>query len=51
MRSENPTIEEKVDRLHEQVERLTRRVADLEKSLAAMLEMKRCHQLASGSLS
>jgi hypothetical protein len=35
MRSENLTIEEKVDRLHEQVERLTRRVADLEGSMAA----------------
>ncbi|MGW8285885.1 MAG: hypothetical protein ACWGPR_09205, partial [Candidatus Deferrimicrobiaceae bacterium] len=35
MRSENLTTEEKVDRLHEHVERLTRRVADLEKSLAA----------------
>jgi hypothetical protein len=35
MRSENLTIEEKVDRLHEHVERLTRRVADLEESLAA----------------
>jgi hypothetical protein len=35
MRSENLTTEEKVDRLHEHVERLARRVADLEKSLAA----------------
>lgn len=35
MRSENLTTEEKVDRLHEHVERLTRRVADLEGSMAA----------------
>lgn len=35
MRSENLTTEEKVDRLHEHVERLTLRVADLEESLAA----------------
>jgi hypothetical protein len=35
MRIEDLTIEEKVDRLHEHVERLTRRVADLEESLAA----------------
>jgi len=35
MRSENLTTEEKVDRLHEHVERLTRRVADLEENLVA----------------
>lgn len=35
MRSENLTTEEKVDRLHEHIERLTRRVADLEGSMAA----------------
>jgi hypothetical protein len=35
MRSENLTIEEKVDRLYEQIENLARRVADLEGSKAA----------------
>jgi hypothetical protein len=35
MRSENLTSEEKVDRLHEQIESLSRRVADLEERLAA----------------
>lgn len=35
MRSQNPTIEEKVDRLDEQIESLSRRVADLEGRLAA----------------
>src|SRR3972149_12092755 len=35
MRSQHPTIEEKVDRLHEHTEALGRRVADLEGRLAA----------------
>src|SRR3972149_5247688 len=35
MRSQHPTIEEKVDRLHEHIESLSRRVADLEGRLAA----------------
>lgn len=35
MISEKPTIEEKVDRLYEQIETLSRRVADLEGRLAA----------------
>jgi len=35
MRSENLTVEEKVDRLHDQIESLNRRVADLEGRLAA----------------
>ncbi len=37
MSSESPTVEEKVDRLHERIEGLSRRVADLEGRLEAAL--------------